>query len=64
MNAIMIRGRMNQLRGAFKTRWCGMTGNRLGQLEGRMLKVAGRVQTTYGRTSAAAGKRLRKITGR
>jgi len=63
MNAIVIRGRMNQLRGTFKTRWCKMTGNRLGQVGGRMLKLAGRVQVTYGRTTSAAGKRMRKMTG-
>ena len=64
MNAVLVRGRINQARGEFRYRWCGMTGNRRGRLGGGMLRMVGRMQVKYGRARAAAGRRLRKLSGR
>ena len=63
MNAVLVRGRINQVRGGFQYRWCGMTGNRRGRLGGGMLRLVGRMQVKYGRARAAAGKRWRRLTG-
>jgi uncharacterized protein YjbJ (UPF0337 family) len=53
---------MNQVRGEFKKQWCRMTGDGLGRLSGRMLKLKGKVQVRYGRVKDAAGKRIGKLT--
>lgn len=62
MNTVMVRGQMNQARGEFRKQWCRMTGNGLGRLNGRMLKLKGKVQFRYGRVKDVAGKRFRKLT--
>jgi uncharacterized protein YjbJ (UPF0337 family) len=54
MNAVLIKGRVNQVRGGLKSRWCRMTGDRFGRLSGQMLKLKGKAQVSYGR----ARKRL------
>lgn len=64
MNALLVRGRINQARGEFRYRLCRMTGNRRGQLGGGMLRMMGGMQVKYGRARAAAGRRLRRLTGR
>lgn len=62
MNAVLVRGQMNQIRGTFKTSWCRLTGNDLGRINGQMLRLLGKAQAKYGRVRAAAGKRVRKLT--
>ena len=62
MNAVLVRGQMNQLRGTFKTSWCRLTGNDAGRISGQMLRLLGKTQVTYGRAMATAGKRGRKFT--
>ena len=64
MNAVLVRGHMNQVRGEFRSQWCRMTGNDLGRINGQILKMVGRAQTTYARALARVGKRLRRVTGR
>ncbi len=64
MNAVLVRGQMNQVRGAFRSQWCRMTGDDLGRINGRMLTLVGRAQVKYSRVLAKAGKRFRKLTGR
>ena len=64
MNAVLIRGRINQARGGFRYRMCRMTGNRRGQLGGGFLRMMGRVQVKYGRARLAAGRSLRRLIGR
>jgi len=57
MNAIMVRGRMNQFRGGFKLRLSRVTGNRFGRFSGRMRSLLGSAQVTYGRAKRTT-KRL------
>jgi len=59
MNAIMVRGRMNQFRGGFRTRWSRMTGDRFGRFSGRMRSLLGSAQLTYGR----AKRTTRRLIG-
>lgn len=62
MNAMQVRGQWNQFRGEVRKRWCGLTGDDVGRMNGRMLKVLGKVQEKCGRAKAAAGKQWRKVT--
>jgi uncharacterized protein YjbJ (UPF0337 family) len=62
MNAVLFRGQMNQFRGTFITGMGRLTGNDIGRLRGRMLRLLGVAQVTYGRAAATAGKRIRKFT--
>jgi uncharacterized protein YjbJ (UPF0337 family) len=62
MNAVMVRGQMNQVRGEFRKQWCRLTGNRVGRINGHFLKLFGKAQVGYGRTRDVAGKGIRKIT--
>lgn len=63
MNAVLVRGRINQARGGLRYRWCRMTGNRRGRIGGGLLRLRGRIQVKYGRARARAGRRLRRLTG-
>jgi len=63
MNAVLVRGRINQVRGEFRYRWCTMTGNRRGRIGGGMLRMVGGVQVKYGRARAAAGRSWRRLIG-
>jgi uncharacterized protein YjbJ (UPF0337 family) len=63
MNAILVRGRINQARGEFRYRLCRMTGNRRGRVAGGMLRLMGGMQVKYGRARATVGRRFRKLTG-
>ena len=63
MNAMVIRGQMNQIRGGVRHRWSRMTGNRRGRIRGRMLSMVGRIQCRFGRAKARAGKRFRTMFG-
>lgn len=63
MNAVLVRGQVNQFRGTMKARWCGLTGNRLGRAHGRMLRLLGRTQILCGRTLGRTKKRFRKLVG-
>jgi len=56
MNAILIRGRVNQLRGGFRARLSRMTGNRFGRVSGRMRSLMGKVQVTYGQAKGTTRK--------
>lgn len=62
MNAVLVRGQMNQLRGTFITGLGRLTGNDLGRMRGRMLRILGKAQVKYGRAMDIAGKRMRKLT--
>ena len=62
MNGTIARGQMKQLRGMFRTGLCRLTGDDLGRMSGRMLRLVGKAQVKYGRARAAAGKQMRKIT--
>jgi len=56
MNAILIKGRVNQLRGGFRARLSRMTGNRFGRVSGRMRSLMGKVQVTYGQAKGTTRK--------
>jgi uncharacterized protein YjbJ (UPF0337 family) len=62
MNAVFVRGELNQLRGSFKAGMCRLTGNDVGRLNGQMLRMLGKAQVKYGRVMTAAEKRIRKFT--
>ncbi|HEY7745203.1 MAG TPA: hypothetical protein VIA07_02615 [Desulfuromonadales bacterium] len=62
MNAVLVRGQLNQFRGTFKTGICRLTGNDAGRMSGQMLRLLGKAQVKYGRVMTAAGKRIKKIT--
>jgi uncharacterized protein YjbJ (UPF0337 family) len=62
MNAVLVRGQMNQLRGTFKTSWCRLTGNDVGRMSGQMLRLLGKAQVKYGRVRTASERRIKKIT--
>ena len=62
MNNLMVRGQVNQVRGELRQKWCRFTGDNFGRLNGRILKLKGKVQCRYGRAKAVAGKRFRKFT--
>jgi uncharacterized protein YjbJ (UPF0337 family) len=62
MNAVLVRGQVNQLRGTFKTSWCRLTGNDVGRMSGQMLRLLGKAQVKYGRVRTAAERRIKKIT--
>jgi len=62
MNGILVRGRVNQVKGTFKTSWCRLTGDGVGRISGQMQRLLGKAQVKYGRTVSKAGKRLRKFT--
>jgi uncharacterized protein YjbJ (UPF0337 family) len=55
MNAVQVRGRVRQVRGEIRKRWSGLTGDRLGRLNGRLLKLLGTAQVRYGRLREAVG---------
>jgi uncharacterized protein YjbJ (UPF0337 family) len=57
MNAVLVRGRVNQLRGGSKARWSRMTGNRFGRVSGQMRRLMGKAQVAYGRAKGTT-KRL------
>lgn len=63
MNAILARGQMNQLRGTFIAGLGRLTGNDLGRMRGRMLRMFGKAQVKYGRATATAGRKMRKLIG-
>lgn len=63
MTTLVIRGQMNQIRGGARNRWCRMTGNRRGRIQGRMRKLFGRIQCRVGRAKARTGKRFRAMFG-
>jgi uncharacterized protein YjbJ (UPF0337 family) len=54
---------MNQIRGGFHHRLGRVTGSRRRRLNGRRLKLTGRIQTGFGRARARAGKRFRSLFG-
>jgi uncharacterized protein YjbJ (UPF0337 family) len=62
MNAVLIRGEFNQLRGTFKAGMSRLTGNNVGRMRGQMLRLFGKAQVKYGLATASAGKQLRKFT--
>jgi uncharacterized protein YjbJ (UPF0337 family) len=62
MNAVFVRGQMNQLRGTFKAGMCRLTGNDIGRVNGQMLRLLGKAQVKYGRAMTFAGRKLRKIS--
>jgi len=62
MNAILARGQVNQLRGTFIAGMGRLTGNDVGRMRGRMLRMFGKAQVKYGRVMDIAGKRMRKLT--
>lgn len=62
MNAVQARGYLNQFRGGFRSRWCGLTGDNFGRFSGHMLAMAGIVQVKYGRAKTAVRKQVRKFT--
>jgi uncharacterized protein YjbJ (UPF0337 family) len=62
MNAVLVRGQMNQVRGTFISGMGRLTGDDVGRMRGRMLKMFGKAQVKYGRAMDIAGKRMRKFT--
>lgn len=62
MNAVLVRGQMNQLRGTFISGMGRLTGNDIGRMRGRVLRMFGKVQVKCGRAMDIAGKWMRKFT--
>jgi uncharacterized protein YjbJ (UPF0337 family) len=63
MNAVIARGQWNQLRGGFRVGMGRLTDNSTRRFNGRMLKLMGRTQVTYGRMLETVGKRFHRLTG-
>lgn len=56
MNGVQVRGQWNQFRGTCKMGWCGLTGNSIGRFNGRLLRMFGGAQVTYGHAKSAFGQ--------
>ncbi len=58
MNEEQIKGNWKQVKGEIKKKWAMLTDDDLGQIQGKMDVLAGKIQTRYGKAKDDAVKEV------
>ncbi len=61
MDALLIRGHINQFKGGFRTRYSRFTGSRRGRINGLMQSLTGKAQVNFSRARSRFSKGLGKL---
>ncbi len=60
MNTNIIEGKWKQIKGSAQSQWGKITDDEIDQIQGDMAKLAGLVQTKYGKSKQEAEKAVKK----